>query len=69
MALADRMGRWAHDRMCDQLTEAIRTALDHGVSVKDFVLCVQEGWDAELYDRRKNDNAEFNKILTQGQSR
>jgi hypothetical protein len=66
MALPDRMGNYAYSHMCDQLTDAIRTALDHGVTVKEFVLCVQEGWDIELYDRRKHDNAEFNRILADG---
>ena len=61
--LEARIGRHVTDRLTGEITDSVRTALDHGLSPKEFVSLVQESWSLELYDRGKNDNASFNQLL------
>lgn len=63
--LEARVGRFvaAMDRMADYLREAAQEAIDHGISVREVVACLQEVWDNELHDRRKQDATQFNELL------
>lgn len=51
------------NRVIDDISNAVQSAIDYGISVKDFIRAVKEEWDIQLRTKARFDAQEFKREL------